>query len=198
VSTRRVGTGLGADGCGRLGFERGAQPSHRSPDALGNVGRGRPLEFLASFTGVQRDGIQLVARVLVGDGRRAWSVDKCCTACAHRTSNWPSPCRLSRRCSTGCAVTAIPALGYGFRRGSRVSASHPARAVHLRHDVQGDGPCAARRRCKQSALLRCAVRRGGVSPARHCGPTFGRKATSSWRASRHPAVTTLWCCPVSN
>ena len=36
------------------------------------------------------------------------------------------------------------------------------------------------------------------SPARHCGPTFGRKATSSWRPSRHPAVTTLWCCPVSS
>jgi len=37
------------------------------------------------------------------------------------------------------------ALRPGFRSGSWVSASDPARAVHVRYDVQGDGGCTPRR-----------------------------------------------------
>jgi hypothetical protein len=69
--------------------------------------------------------------------------------------------------------------GSGTRCGSGLCPSDPARPVHLRHRMQCACRHASRRRRKQSALLRCAVRRRCVSRRETAGPTFGRKATSS-------------------
>ena len=54
------------------------------------------------------------------------------------------------------------ALRPGIRCGSRISASDPAWAVHVRHDLQGDGGQPARRRYRAGRQLRRPVRRRGV------------------------------------
>ena len=96
--------------------------------------------------------------------RRAWAVDVVGAAGARTRLRAVHP-------GVAAAGAAVPdvrrpqsaALRSGIRCGGRLSAADPARAVHLRHDVQGDGG----RRCSTatpaaSAVLRRPVRRRGV------------------------------------
>jgi hypothetical protein len=109
------------------------------------------------------------------------------------------PVRRSRRCCTGCAGTVIRCIRILISLRQRVSRPILHGAVHLRHDVQGHGVTHAARR-RQRAALRLLARgsRRGV-PRRDAGPASGKEGDKPRRRpSRHPAVKTPWCCPVSS
>jgi hypothetical protein len=65
----RVRSRLGTNEFRLLGFEGGAQPLHRAPDAIGQLDGGSPTEFLCGSSGIQCDGMQLIAGVLAEAGR---------------------------------------------------------------------------------------------------------------------------------
>ena len=71
--------------------------------------------------------------------------------------------------AAGAALPAVrgpqpAALGSGIRCRRRVSQADPARAVHLRHDLQGDGGRAARRRHRRGSRSYGARFAGVVFP----------------------------------
>ena len=71
----------------------------------------------------------------------------------------PQQALLYRLCGDRNPLHSDP----GIRRCRRLSPAHPARPVHLRHDVQGAGRHAAgRATCRQVGSLRRPVRRRGV------------------------------------
>jgi acyl dehydratase len=56
--------------CGRPGLECRAEPANRATDALGEVDRGLPVEFVLGFRCVQRDGTQLITAICEEAGWR--------------------------------------------------------------------------------------------------------------------------------
>ena len=90
------------------------------------------------------------------------------------------------------------ALRSRIRCGRRLSAADPARAVHLRHDLQGDGGRAARRRHVTRRQLRRPVRRRGVPRRDAARRASGRRATASRRSSPRPSATTRSRWPAWN
>ena len=105
----------------------------------------------------------------------------------------PQQALLYRMCGDRNPLHSDP----GFRCGRRLSAADPARTVHLRHDLQGDGGRAARRRCVAASEAYGARFAGVVFPGETLQASVwkdgdGFRASSPRRSATTPSRWRAW------